>query len=110
MPTYSVRCRHHACRHRRVSTVHPDHYKRRYRCPMCKNLKGWRIERRDYNKKSICSCGQSPHYPHRVGKYKFCDFHPEGFINQARRRGDTDDDIPLCMMGVPMAPEAPCPF
>jgi CDGSH-type Zn-finger protein len=110
MTTYSLRCRHNACRHRRVSAVHPDEAKRVYRCPICKNIKGWRIETRDYNKVGICTCGQSPHYPHRVGKYKFCDFHPEGIINQARRRGATDDDIPLEAMGVYMKASDDCPF
>jgi hypothetical protein len=109
MPTYSVRCRHHACRHRRVTRTHPDHYKHVFRCPVCKNTKGWRIEKRAYNKVDICSCGQSGLYPHRVGKHKLCDFHPEGFVNQARRRGCTDDDIPLEMMGTPVRSES-CPF
>lgn len=109
MTTYSVRCRHKACRHRRVSETHPDAYKRVYRCPMCGHTKGWRIEKRDYNKVALCGCGQSPTYPHRVGKYKFCDFHPEGFINQARRSGATDDDIPLEMMGT-LIQGGICPF
>lgn len=110
MSTYSVRCRVAACRHRRVSTKHPDEYKQAYRCPSCKALAGWRIENRDYNKTPMCSCGQSPLYPHRVGKYKFCDHHPQGFYNQAKRQGVPDDDIPLEHLGREMKENEPVPF
>ncbi len=110
MSTYSLRCRVKACRHRRVGTKHPDDYKQTYRCPSCGSMAGWRIENRDYNKKDLCGCGQSPTYPHRTGKYKYCDFHPMGFYNQAKRAGVPDEDIPLEYLGTPMKPDDPCPF
>lgn len=103
MTTYSVRCRNSACRHRRVSPTHPDDYKQRYRCPSCKTFAGWRIEARAYNKRELCGCGMSPLYPHRRGKYKYCEHHPEGPYNQAKRQGVADDDIPLAYM-----PAKPC--
>lgn len=110
MTTYSVRCRHNACRHRRVSKRHPDEYKVVPRCSSCGHRKGWRIEARKYNKRDLCACGQSPEYPHRVGKYKFCDHHPDGFYNQAKRAGAKDADIPLEHLGRKMKTEEPCPF
>ncbi len=110
MATYSLRCRLNACRHRRVSKIHPDDALRTYKCPSCNTYSGWRIENRDYNKKDLCSCGKTGLYPHRVGKHKFCDFHPQGFYNQAMRAGATIDDIPLEFMGVLMKPDDPCPF
>lgn len=110
MTTYSVRCRNSACRHRRVSETHPDKYKQQYRCPSCKQLKGWRLEGRAYNKKDLCTCGQVPLYPHRKGKHPLCDHHPQGFYNQAKRRGVSDDDIPLEHLGKPMKETDDCPF
>lgn len=93
--TYSVRCRNSACRHRRVTKIHPADYKLIPRCTACGERKGWRLESRDYNKKDLCGCGQSPLYPHRKGKYPCCDFHPNGAYNQAKRRGVEDKDIPF---------------
>lgn len=110
MATYSVRCKDGYCRHRRVIHIHPDAYKRVPKCPICKQTKGWRLEPREYNKKDLCNCGQSPTYPHRKGKYKFCDFHPQGFYNQAKRRGVSDDDIPLEHLGRKMKEKDECPF
>lgn len=110
MTTYSLRCRVASCRHRRVGTKHPDEYKQVYRCPSCKALAGWRIENRDYNKTPMCGCGQSPLYPHRKAKYKFCDFHPQGFYNQAKRQGVPDESIPLEYIGKKMKESDPCPF
>lgn len=110
MATYSVRCRNSACRHRRVTTKHPDDYILVPRCTECGSRKGWRIENRAYNRRDMCTCGQSPTYPHRVGKYRFCDFHPQGFYNQAKRQGVHDDDIPLEYLGRPCGKDEPCPF
>lgn len=110
MSTYSVRCKDGYCRHRRVLKRHPDTYVIVPKCAICGQRKGWRIEPRGYNKADMCSCGQSPLYPHRVGKYKFCDHHPQGFYNQAKRRGVADDDIPLEVMGRTMKETDVCPF
>lgn len=110
MTTYSLRCKDGYCRHRRVSDRHPDTYKVVPKCPICKQRKGWRIENRAYNSKDLCGCGQSPAYPHRKGKYKFCDFHPQGFYNQAKRQGVSDDDIPLEFIGKPMKATDAVPF
>lgn len=109
MATYSVRCRNSSCRHRRVSKRHPDSYKLVPACPVCGERKGWRIEQRDYNHRDLCGCGQSPTYPHRKGKYKFCDHHPQGFYHQAKRQGVPDDDIPLEHIGAPCTTDA-APF
>lgn len=95
MTTYSVRCRDSACRHRRVLKRHPDSYLVVPKCAICGERKGWRIEQRAYNRRDLCSCGKSPLYPHRVGKYKFCDHHPDGFYNQALRQGVDLFDIPF---------------
>lgn len=110
MTTYSVRCRNSACRHRRIAKIHPDHYKQIPKCSECGLRKGWRIEQRAYNRKDLCDCGQSPLYPHRKGLYKFCDFHPRGFYNQAKRMGVSDDDIPLEFLGQPADTSNECPF
>lgn len=110
MGTYSVRCRVNACRHRRVIKRDPATYVRAPRCASCGSTNGWRIEQRAYNRRDICSCGQSPTYPHRVGKYKFCDHHPQGFYNQAKRRGLHDDEIPVEYLGQPMKENDDCPF
>lgn len=110
MATYSVRCRDSACRHRRVLKRTPDSYEIQPKCAICGQRKGWRIEGRDYNRRDLCGCGQSPTYPHRVGKYKFCDHHPRGFYNQAKRQGVADDDIPLEVLGRPMKETDECPF
>ena len=110
MSTYSVRCRVAACRHRRVISRDPETYIIVPRCVVCGARKGWRIEQREYNRTNLCTCGQSPTYPHRKGKYKFCDFHPQGPYNQAKRQGLTDDDIPLEYLGKTMKQSEPCPF
>jgi hypothetical protein len=102
MTTYSVRCRHKACRHRRVMKKHPDEYKKVPKCPMCGNSKGWRIENRAYNKRGLCHCsgpdmvatGSRQHFPHRV-THPYCDNHPRGFYNQARAKGVAHEDIPV---------------
>lgn len=98
MTTYSVRCRHHACRHRRVTKTHPDDYKVVPRCAVCGNRKGWRIEQRTYNKRGLCNCGgplgrDNETFPHRV-THPECGQHPHGIYNQARARGVAHDDIP----------------
>lgn len=110
MTTYSVRCRDSACRHRRVLKRHPDSYLIVPKCAICGQRKGWRIEQRAYNRRDLCSCGKSPLYPHRVGKYKFCDHHPRGYYNQAKRQGVADDDIPVEYLGQPMKETDDCPF
>jgi hypothetical protein len=96
--TYSIRCRHFACRHRRVSRTHPDEYKVVPKCPVCGNRKGWRIEQRGYNKRGLCRCGgplgrNNEPFPHRT-THPCCDHHPHGFYNQARARGVAHDEIP----------------
>lgn len=96
---------------RRVSRVHPisDDTK----CPNCGSIKGWRIEQRAYNKRGLCHCsgvvGNSGTFPHRP-THPMCEQHPRGAVNQARRAGATDDDIPLEWLGIPMTAEAECPF
>lgn len=98
MSTWSVRCRVSSCRHRRVSSTHPDDYKVIPACPVCGQRKGWRIEQRAYNKRGLCHCNgpdmtKGEHFPHRV-THRYCDYHPAGFYNQARARGVAHDDIP----------------
>lgn len=110
MTTFSVRCRNSKCRHRRVLPKHPLEYKFVSWCTECGQHKGWRVESRAYNKRDLCGCGQVPLYPHRKGKHKMCDFHPMGFYNQAKRRGISDDDIPLEYLGRPMKDTDDCPF
>lgn len=110
MSTYSVRCKDARCRHRRVIKRHPDSYIVVPRCAICGQRKGWRIEARGYNKVDMCGCGKSPLHPHRKGKYKFCDFHPQGYYNQAKRQGVADDDIPLEYIGRNMKETDDCPF
>lgn len=111
MPTYSLRCRNSKCRHRRVSRIHPDDFKRVPKCPCCGEKKGWRIENRDYNKRDLCTCNHTGTlYPHRVGKHPRCDHHPDGYFNQALRRGEGFEDIPLEYLGRKMRPHDACPF
>jgi hypothetical protein len=98
MTTYSIRCRNGKCRHRRVSTVHPDDYKKAPKCPACGLQKGWRIEGREYNRRGLCGCSgvdmvRGVNFPHR-STHPFCDQHPRGFYNQARARGIAHEDIP----------------
>lgn len=98
MTTYSVRCRHKACRHRRVISKHPDDYKVVPACPKCGNRKGWRIEDRQYNKRKLCNCNgpdmvKGQHFPHRT-THPLCDQHPHGFYNQARAQGVAHEDVP----------------
>lgn len=98
MTTYSVRCRHNACRHRRVTGAHPDDYKRVPVCPRCGRRKGWRIEGREYNRRGLCRCSGPEmafgrFFPHRT-THPLCDHHPHGFYNQARAQGVAHDDIP----------------
>jgi hypothetical protein len=91
MATYSLRCRKDACRHRRVSTVHPDDMKRRHRCPSCKGFHGWRVENRDYNQRNLCRCSgpdvtrgvSFPHKPH----HPYCVQNPWAAYNVARLTG-----------------------
>lgn len=98
MTTFSVRCRNSQCRHRRVTSTHPDDYKVVPRCPVCGERKGWRIENRDYNKRGLCHCGgpdmvRGAHFPHRT-THPYCDQHPHGFYNQARAKGVAHEDVP----------------
>lgn len=109
MTTYSVRCRHQACRHRRKSTIHPDDYKIVPRCPMCGERKGWRVEGREYSKRDRCYCSGYPH-PHQKATSRFCDHHPQGAYNQAKRAGVDDEDIPLDYLGKRVKEDEPCPF
>lgn len=97
MTTYSLRCR--GCRHRRVSSTHPDSYVATPRCSACGSLRGWRIEQRHYNKRNLCYCSgpdmaTGRHFPHKT-THPLCDKHPEGFYNQARQMGIPHDEIPV---------------
>lgn len=91
MSTFSLRCRLKKCRHRRVSRVHPDDAKQRYRCPKCRGMHGWRIENRDYNKRNLCNCSgvevirgvRFPHRPHNP----YCDNNPWAEFNRAALQG-----------------------
>lgn len=99
MTTYSIRCRNHACRHRRVTSIHPDDYKVVPRCPRCGERKGWRIESRAFRRNQTrCWCSGPEmafgrHFPHQPD-HPLCDQHPHGFYNQARARGVAHEDIP----------------
>jgi len=113
MATYSVRCRHKACRHRRVVKKHPDEYKVVPKCPKCGHRKGWRIEARDYNKRDLCNCGgpvgRDGPIPHNQ-THPLCDHHPQGAYNQMKRQGVADADIPLEHLGRKMKANDPVPF
>lgn len=103
MSTYSIRCRNSACRHRRVTRVHPDEYIRVPRCAVCGKTSGWRIEDRAYNRRGLCRCdgptmAGGKHFPHRT-THPLCDNNPDGERNQALRRGVPVDDLPLELMG-----------
>ena len=100
MTTYSIRCRHRACRARRVSKIHPDDMQA-VKCDACGNTKGWRLEDRAYNRRGLCYCSgpemtqkEGKNFPHRV-THPYCDQHPFGFYNQARAKGVAHDDIPV---------------
>lgn len=113
MTTYSVRCRHKACRHRRVTHTHPDEYQVVPVCPVCGNRKGWRIEQRAYNKTNLCHCGgpvgRDGPIPHNT-THPMCEHHPEGMRNQMKRAGVADDDMPLEALGRKMKETDACPF
>lgn len=112
MPTWSVRCRHNACRHRRTATVHPDEYQVVPACKVCGQRKGWRVEKKLYNKRGLCNCSgpdqvRGVHFPHRP-HHPLCDNNPNGERNQALGRGVDVEDLPLELMGeVCSADEAP---
>lgn len=113
MSTYSVRCRHQACRHRRVVRTHPDDYKVVPKCALCGHRKGWRIEGRAYNKRDLCDCGgpigRDGPIPHNT-THPMCQHHPEGVKNQMLRAGVTIDDVPLEHVGRQMKATDECPF
>lgn len=114
MSTYSIRCRVDKCRHRRVSKTHPDDYVIVPPCEVCGSTNGWRIERRDYNKRDLCLCSgplgrNNEPFPHNK-THPECDRHPQGFYNQAKRRGVADEDIPLEHLGIQMKETDDCPF
>lgn len=114
MTTYSVRCKHKKCRHRRVTEIHPDDYKIVPACPVCGHRKGWRIESRQYNKRNLCHCSgpdmtNGNHFPHRT-THPLCDNNPRGPYNQAKLSGVADADIPLEYLGTPMKETDGCPF
>jgi hypothetical protein len=116
---FYVRCRHHACRHRRKSRTHPDDYKRVPACEVCGERKGWRIERPSVERRAICHCegpvGKRGPFPHKVD-HPLCDQHPEGPRNQLLRAGYTELDIfeflPLDRLGRKVKNESDefCPF
>jgi hypothetical protein len=95
MATYSLRCRNYLCRHRYVSHTFP--YKQPPACPVCLKKAGWRVEGRAYNKRNLCRCGgpigRDGPIPHNTG-HPYCDHHPLGPYNQAKRAGVEDHDIP----------------
>lgn len=100
MTTYSVRCRHKACRARRVVKTHPDDMQT-VKCDACGNTKGWRFEDRAYNRRNLCHCNgpevvqvQGKNFPHNT-THPYCDHHPHGIYNQARARGVAHEDVPL---------------
>jgi hypothetical protein len=99
MTTYSVRCRNSSCRHRRVTSKHPNEYEIVPPCPCCGKKAGWRIEGRAYNRRNLCYCGgpinpkTAMPFPHK-STHPMCDCHPLGYYNQARRAGVDDQDIP----------------
>lgn len=114
MTTYSLRCRNSLCRHRRVSTIHPDDYKVIPKCPSCGKRAGWRIEQRQYNKRGLCTCPgplgrDNEPFPHR-STHPCCDLHPQGVANQARARGVAEEDIPDEYRERQMKEDEPCPF
>lgn len=115
MATFSVRCRHNACRHRRVINKHPDDYKVVPKCPVCGNRKGWRIESRAYNQRDLCNCSgpeacKGLAFPHNK-THPLCDHHPEGVYNQARHKGVAHEDIPAEFHPVKKeAFDGGCPF
>lgn len=114
MSTYSVRCRVDACRHRRVINRDPETYIRPPKCPKCGSGNGWRIERREYNRRNLCRCSgpemaQGRAFPHRT-THPLCEQHPHGPYNQAKRRGISDADIPLEHLGRRMTDKEDCPF
>lgn len=113
MTTYSVRCRHKACRHRRVVSTHPDDYKVVPECPACGERKGWRIENRAYNKRNLCHCTgplgrDNDPFPHNK-THPCCDHHPSGIYNQAKQRGIADEDIPIEFGGLRIEEDEYCP-
>lgn len=112
MKTYSVRCRHKACRVRRVVKTHPDDMQAE-RCESCGHAKGWRYEARDYNRQGLCDCdgptmqfGRA--YPHRTS-HPLCDKNPNGYRNQALARGVKPEELPLELMGTVCTDDEP-PF
>lgn len=112
MPTYSLRCRNAACRHRRTSKTHPDDYRRMPACEVCGAKKGWRIEScKSWHKHQACNCGQvvgrDRPIPHNRW-HPLCDQHPEGKRNQLLRQGVTEADLPIELMGKPCRGD--CPF
>jgi len=114
MATYSVRCKHKACRHRRVAKTHPEDYKVVPACPKCGHRKGWRIENRAYNKRGLCNCSgvemvRGVRFPHR-STHPLCEENPNGERNQALRRGVKPDELPLELMGEVMKETDDCPF
>jgi hypothetical protein len=114
MTSYSVRCRHKACRVRRVVRKHPDDMQAE-KCPSCGHTKGWRLEEREYNRRNLCTCSGpeasqalGKNFPHRTS-HPLCDHHPQGPYNQAKIRGVADEDIPLEHLGAPCTTDTP-PF
>lgn len=114
MTTYSVRCCVAKCRHRRVIKRDPDTYKRPPTCPKCGSKNGWRVEGREYNQRKLCTCSgpemsKGNAFPHRT-THPLCEHHPHGPYNQAKKRGISDDDIPLEHLGRRMKDTDECPF
>ena len=106
MTTYNVRCRNSKCRHRRISKTHPLDYKVVPRCEVCGERKGWRLEWHA-DKRELCNCGgpvggkSGYPFPHK-SDHPFCEKHPMGIYNQARRAGAKHHEIPVEYGGVKM--------
>jgi len=64
------------------------------KCESCGKRVGWRIEKRDFQRKNLCYCssvvGSNGNYPHKK-THPFCDQHPMGIENQMRRSGYFDE-------------------
>lgn len=92
---FSVRCRNSKCRHRRMTTTHPDSFAaKKTVCKACGSTKGWRIELRLYVKNQVvCHCN-GYWFPHRYNSPMCFDrrfkelqarqFVPQGVVCAAR--------------------------
>lgn len=122
MKRYPVRCRNNKCRHRRLTSVHPDDYKVVPACLVCGERKGWRIEHQAVDKRELCECGGVVHlstaHNARAVRHKIdhpmCLKNPEGARNHLLRAGCKESELfdllPLDALGRKMSENEPCPF